>query len=88
VVAHILDSFETRLACQTAEPEDALAECLKTLPDESRELLTLRYGESLSMAKIAKQVGRTAAATQRAISRLRVQLGECVERRLGNLPAQ
>ena len=88
VVAHILDSFETRLASRPADREEALSECLKVLPEESRELLALRYRDSLSMTKIAEQVGRTATATQRAISRIRAQLGDCVERRLTTLEAQ
>ena len=86
VVGHILDSFEARLAAESFDRQEALDECLKSVPEESRQLLALRYRESLPMADIAARVGGTMAATQRAIARLRVRLGECIERRLGDTP--
>jgi RNA polymerase sigma-70 factor (ECF subfamily) len=61
---------------------DALELCLKELPDKSRSLLTMRYEEGLSSAKAAERVGSTADAIHKALSRIRLKLEACIQRRL------
>lgn len=61
---------------------DALELCLKELPDKSRSLLSLRYEEGLSSAKAAERVGSMADAIHKALSRIRLKLEACIERRL------
>jgi RNA polymerase sigma-70 factor (ECF subfamily) len=61
---------------------DALEQCLEALPDESSELLALRYRRALSIREISEMCGGTVASVQKALSRLRFRLAECVERRL------
>jgi RNA polymerase sigma-70 factor, ECF subfamily len=62
--------------------EDALRHCVERLPDKSRTLVRLRYGEALKVADIASRVRSSPEAVQKALSRLRDALHKCVERRL------
>jgi len=55
--------------------------CLRLLAAPSRELLQLRYDAGLSLRAVAQRLGRTEAAVQAALSRVRKWLLECVERR-------
>jgi RNA polymerase sigma-70 factor (ECF subfamily) len=77
----VLDAFD-RTEAAAAGRREALAECLKRLPDEPRRLLTLRYEEDLNVEEIARRVSRTLDAVYRALSRIRAALEECVRRRL------
>jgi RNA polymerase sigma-70 factor (ECF subfamily) len=64
----------------------ALHDCLARLPAAQRRLLDLRYRSGCDLAAIAEQVGRTAAAVQVALSRLRSMLQDCVRQRLRTAP--
>jgi RNA polymerase sigma-70 factor (ECF subfamily) len=55
--------------------------CLRMLAAPSRELLELRYDSGLSLRAVAQKLGRTEAAVQVALSRVRKWLLDCVERR-------
>ncbi|MCX5676504.1 MAG: sigma-70 family RNA polymerase sigma factor [Planctomycetota bacterium] len=61
---------------------EALAECIKQLPEAPRHLLQLRYEEGLHADQIAERVSRTLDAVYRALSRIRAALEECVRRRM------
>lgn len=58
-----------------------LRKCLEKLASPSRDLLDLRYQTGLSLRQISQKLGRTEAAVQVGLSRLRKWLTECVERR-------
>ncbi len=58
-----------------------LRKCVAKLAAPSRELLDLRYRTGLSLRQIAQKLGRTEAAAQVGLSRLRKWLTDCVERR-------
>jgi RNA polymerase sigma-70 factor (ECF subfamily) len=60
----------------------ALRGCRELLPDDEAALLRLRYERGLSFEAIAHRRGTTAAAVQRAISRIRFRLRACIERHL------
>jgi RNA polymerase sigma factor (sigma-70 family) len=60
----------------------ALVECIRALPEHSRELLRLKYEQGRSVAGIADQLKRSAAAIMMALCRVRRALAECVEKRL------
>ena len=78
-------AFDETAAAQIRSPSDeaeALQRCMERLPDRSRTLVRLRYGDSLSVADIAARVTSKPEAVQKALSRLRVALAKCVERRL------
>jgi RNA polymerase sigma-70 factor (ECF subfamily) len=84
VVTAILDAYEARMNATTAQSEriEALEKCLEVIPKRSRQLLDLRYGRAMSIEDVAMNVNQTLAATQRALSRIRHQLAECIEQRL------
>lgn len=60
----------------------ALRGCREHLPDDEAALLRLRYERGLSFEAIAARRGTTAAAVQRAISRIRSRLRACIEGQL------
>ncbi len=62
----------------------ALNTCLESLAPRARELATLRYAEGLVPTAIAEQVSWTVNAVNVTLSRVRRQLRECCERRLGS----
>jgi RNA polymerase sigma-70 factor (ECF subfamily) len=56
--------------------------CLQELPDKSRTLLAMRYEEGLPANQAAARVGATVDAVLKALSRIRLKLEACIERRL------
>ncbi len=62
--------------------QKALLECIRRLPERSREILRRRYVEWLPLARVAKAVAWKVASVKVALSRARRALMECVERRL------
>ncbi|MBI3828675.1 MAG: sigma-70 family RNA polymerase sigma factor [Planctomycetes bacterium] len=62
--------------------KNALLECLRTLPDKSRQLLAHVYESGLPLAEVAKQTGQSYAAVMMLLSRVRKGLRECVVRRV------
>lgn len=80
-VQAVLDAFN-RTERTESDRATALDDCVHRLPAHSSKLLKLRYEESLDMTTIADRVGSTMQAVQRALSRVRAKLVECVERRL------
>lgn len=87
VVAAILDAYEARIGSATERSDRiiALEKCMETIPKTSRQLLDMRYGRALALDEVALHVGRSLAATQRALSRVRRQLAACIEQRLDGL---
>ena len=79
----VLQAFDRTEHDAPGRPE-ALAECLKQLPEEPRRLLALKYEEDLHADQIAQRVGRTLDAVYRALSRIRAALEECVRRRMAS----
>lgn len=58
-----------------------LFDCLERLPDKSRRVLQLKYGEGLRVAQIAERLQHSQDAIFKALSRIRQALADCVERR-------
>lgn len=84
IVNAIKDSYEQQLPVigNTSERLDALEQCIGSLPGSWREMLDYRYRQALPIRTVAEKVGKTFAATQRALSRMHRRLAECVESRL------
>ena len=61
---------------------EALAECLKSLAPRSRRIMALRYEKRQSFDEIGSVLESSAQAVQRAISRIRQTLHDCVRARL------
>ncbi len=60
----------------------ALGECLRALPEKSRRMLVLKYEHELPLKDIAAKVGHSSDAVIKALLRLRMALGSCVEKKL------
>ena len=65
--------------------EAALTQCIDQLPERSGLLISDRYTKGLAVEDIADDTGMTVDAIYQALSRLRKQLRECVERRLSQM---
>jgi len=77
-----LGAAVSELACETSARQDALRHCLTRLPTEHRQLVQLRYFDDLEIEQIAERVTRTEAAVYRALSRIRMNLMECVQKQI------
>jgi RNA polymerase sigma-70 factor (ECF subfamily) len=86
--SRLLDVIEHAYEEADAEAEDwtdrrqALDECMKHVPEKTRQILRLRYSEGLNSKLIAEKLRRTATAVRMIISRVRRQLTNCVQGRL------
>jgi DNA-directed RNA polymerase specialized sigma24 family protein len=56
----------------------ALEGCYQKLPDESRQMLVMRYADEMSSNAIARALGSTAEAVRSALYRVRGALKDCV----------
>ena len=63
---------------------EALRLCVKALPQEDRKLVAMKYATDLPLADHARRLGVPASRLQKSLSRLRLALRHCVERRLRN----
>ncbi len=79
-----LDGHVAEIAAQTDHRRLALRECLQQLEEDQLSLLEARYSNESSLVKYAKSKGISADAAHKAISRLRRQLRQCVEKRLSD----
>lgn len=69
------------------EREQALSFCLALLPEKSSQIMSARYARGERAESIATTMGLSLDAVYQTMSRLRKQLRECVQHRLG-LPIQ
>ena len=60
--------------------QEALADCMKRLPDGDRRLVKLCYGSRDSFREVAKRLGRSSQSVYDALSRIRRVLFECIDR--------
>jgi len=77
-VTGTLEKEEHRLA----EERRALLECIKKLPAEDQGLVKLRYETDLSLKELADRFGKSLAAVNMALVRIRRALLDCTERSL------
>lgn len=66
--------------------QQALAECVSELPDNSRELLRHCYVNGAKAKDVAVELNRTPAAVYKALERIRVALHSCIERKVTRNP--
>ncbi len=82
----VADAMDERLAGdgmdEFQERMFALRECMKGLDEESIRMLAGFYGRSETCEALAAAFRRTVNAVRLRLSRLRVQLRECIDRRL------
>ena len=67
---------------QLLDRAEALVDCINSLSDKERSLITMRYREDTPVADIATFLGRSANGVYKALERVRARLMECVRRKL------
>ncbi len=65
-----------------SDPLSQLSECMAKLNDQSRELITDRYYNTLSIHEISKKTGRTNTWVTSTLHRVRSALKTCIEKNL------
>jgi RNA polymerase sigma factor (sigma-70 family) len=63
---------------------EALQRCREQLSAPATEALSLRYEQAKGFDVIAKALGRTVAATRQLLSRTRLALRQCIEKRMAH----
>ena len=71
-----------RTESDTAQMIDALQQCKETLPEKQSTLLKYKYEQRYKLNKIAETIGKSLAATQKSLSRLRFALQDCIKNRM------
>jgi RNA polymerase sigma-70 factor (ECF subfamily) len=77
----LLNAFEARyeaLEDELADRRRALRHCMAELPERSRRLLQLRYGEGQAIAAIAATIGKTRNNVRVIFSRIYGALRKCI----------
>ncbi len=61
---------------------EALGRCLERVEPRARDILAWRYRDGLEIDVVAQRCGRRSEAVGKMLQRLRVALGDCVDRQL------
>lgn len=65
--------------------KEMLAGCRESLPEHSARALDMRYKQGKNFDQIAESMGRTVEATRQLLTRVRVMLRECIDRRMAQV---
>jgi RNA polymerase sigma-70 factor (ECF subfamily) len=65
-----------------SQRSEALRECIKELPERSREFLRIRYAQEQSVKQISEKTGCSIEAVKSLYYRIRLALGSCIDRKL------
>ena len=68
----------------SARRRDLLKDCLKEVPERGRKVLDLKYGDGRRSRAIAERLGMRTTAVDMLLSRIRLALRQCVERKLAH----
>jgi RNA polymerase sigma-70 factor, ECF subfamily len=79
------ETEEKSAEAQTSSEVEFLEECLEQLPAPMRELLASKYTDECSTDEIARRLQRSLAWVRTVLFRLRHQLRECIEQKLGRM---
>ncbi|MHB1036420.1 MAG: sigma-70 family RNA polymerase sigma factor [Pirellulales bacterium] len=80
--SELVDALADRAAVRfprLADRQQALLDCLNKLPEHGRELIRLYYFVGMKLRAVAEHLGRSIAATEKAVARTRRILHDCVE---------
>jgi RNA polymerase sigma-70 factor (ECF subfamily) len=64
---------------------EALSTCLKKLPENSRQILRLRYQQGNTIKEIADQIGKPIHSMYKLVAKIHSILQQCIERNLSAL---
>lgn len=77
----VLEAYD-RTEDGAARRMSALRECIKQMPQKSRQLVVLRYENGLPAEQMARRTGQTIDAVYQTLARIRAHLEDCVRHRL------
>lgn len=80
--SELVDALSDRVTVRSerlADREEALIDCLNKIPEHGREIIRLYYFVGMKLRAAAEQLGRSVAATEKAVVRIRRLLHDCVE---------
>ncbi|MGO9111545.1 MAG: sigma-70 family RNA polymerase sigma factor [Thermoguttaceae bacterium] len=80
--SELVDALADRAAVRSqrlADRQEALIDCLDKLPEHGREIIRLYYFVGMKLRAAAEHLGRSVAATEKAVARIRRILKDCVE---------
>ena len=60
----------------------ALNKCIADLPEKQSLIINSKYVERLRLDAISKRIGKSVAATQKSLSRIRFALQDCVKKQM------
>lgn len=81
VVELMVDTAIERSA-ELSPRSDALRQCIKELPERSREFLRIRYAQEQSVKQISEKTGRSIDAVKSLYHRIRIALARCIDRKV------
>ena len=80
--SELVDALADRVAVRSqrlGDRQEALIDCLDKLPEHGREVIHLYYFVGMKLCAAAAHLGRSVAATEKAVVRIRRILNDCVE---------
>jgi RNA polymerase sigma-70 factor, ECF subfamily len=81
LIDRIADSYR-HLSEERSPKREMLAKCFDRLDTRAREAIDLRYAKNLRTLEIAQEMQMSDSAVRKLLSRARVSLRDCVDRRL------
>lgn len=81
LIEQIAESYQ-RLSQQRFPMRELLAKCFDSLDERARRAIGLRYVQDLRTQRIAEEMQMTDSAVRKLLSRTRIALRDCVDRRL------
>lgn len=81
-VVELMVDMAIQRSSNLSQRSEALMDCIKELPERSRDFLAIRYAHDRSVAEVAEISGRTVDAVKSVFLRIRRSLEECLDRRL------
>ena len=71
---------------RAADEQDALQDCVRSLDEKSKSLLSMRYDDELNTDEMAERSGLTGGSVRVTLSRIRKSLLDCVRGKLERNP--
>lgn len=74
----VAETLQEENVSRFSRERDRMKRCLQALPEKSQELLRLRYEAGLELPDLAERLGRSYAAANMLLTRIRRKLLDCV----------
>jgi RNA polymerase sigma-70 factor (ECF subfamily) len=81
-VVEALAEESSTMGTRLSDRQHALADCVQELSERHRRMIDLCYEGGLKIREVAHRIGKTEAATYKALARVRQSLHRCVEKSL------